>query len=68
MLTDIEVHYVVGLLSSIAAPDAIEVELGSRVLDSVANSERDVDITIAYGKRSMGGTASAIFLHAGPRR
>jgi Restriction endonuclease len=48
MLTDIDTHYLVGLLSSIAAADAIEVELGSRVVDSIANTERDVDITIAY--------------------
>ena len=31
VLTDTDIHYIVGLLSRAAAPDGVEVELGSRV-------------------------------------
>lgn len=41
MLNDTDAHYIVGLLSSVAAPEAIEIELGSRVHDELAETERD---------------------------
>jgi hypothetical protein len=56
MLTPIDVHFLVGLLTLVSRPDGVELELGSMVLDTVADENRDVDITV----RSLGegGTVS----------
>lgn len=46
MLTPIDIHYLVGLLSVVSSPEDVEIELGSLVDDVVAEEARDVDITI----------------------
>jgi hypothetical protein len=46
MLTPIDIHYLVGLLSSVGLPDDVELELGSMVPDQAAGKDRDVDVTI----------------------
>jgi Restriction endonuclease len=45
MLTPTDFHLLVGLLTQVSRPDGIDFELGSMVSDSVAEEERDVDIT-----------------------
>lgn len=47
MLTETDIHYLVGLLSLAASPDNVDVELGSRVYDSAAEEHRDVDVTVS---------------------
>jgi hypothetical protein len=46
MLTPIDVHFLVGLLTLISRPDGVELELGSTVFDEVAEEDRDVDVTV----------------------
>jgi hypothetical protein len=46
VLTETDIHYLVGLLSLASHPDDVEVELGSRVLDITTSEERDVDVTV----------------------
>lgn len=46
MLTETDIHYLVGLLSLASHPDNVEIELGSRVLDTTTDTERDVDVTV----------------------
>ncbi|HXI69136.1 MAG TPA: hypothetical protein VNN22_02140 [Verrucomicrobiae bacterium] len=46
MLTETDIHYLVGLLSLASNPDNVEIELGSRVLDTTTDTERDVDVTV----------------------
>jgi len=46
VLSSTDVHYVVGFLSRLAGPDGVELELGAMVLDTDAEEERDVDITL----------------------
>lgn len=48
MLTDNDVHYLVGFLQLISTPELVETELGSMIFDSAAAEERDVDITMTY--------------------
>src|ERR1051326_7565329 len=55
MLTETDIHYLVGLLSLASQPDKVDVELGSKVLDVTTGEERDVDITVTV--RDDGGTA-----------
>lgn len=45
MLSETDIHYLVGLLSLISNPDDVEVELGSRIVDKTTKRKRDVDIT-----------------------
>jgi hypothetical protein len=46
VLTETDIHYLVGLLSLVSHPDDVEVELGSRVLDTTTGGKRDVDVTV----------------------
>ncbi len=46
MLTHTDVHLLVGMLSLVTSPEAVEVELGSRVRDDASETDRDVDVTI----------------------
>ena len=46
MLTPVDVHYLVGLLSVHSGPENIEVVLGDLVDDAAAEESRDVDVTI----------------------
>jgi len=46
MLTETDIHYLVGLLSLIASPEDVQIELGSMIYDDAAKKVRDVDITI----------------------
>jgi hypothetical protein len=48
MLTDIDIHYLVGLLCSVSNPDDVEIILGDRVYNEATETKRDVDITITY--------------------
>ena len=57
MLTPNDVHFLVGLLTTVSRPDAIEVELGSMILDVAADEDRDVDIIVRVTNED--GTISA---------
>jgi hypothetical protein len=57
MLTPTDVHFLVGLLTQISRPEGVDIELGDMVFDSVAEEERDVDITVRV--TSDTGTTSA---------
>src|SRR5690349_12409994 len=57
MLTDTDIHYLVGLLFHQFADDDIDVELGTPVSDDVTGDPRDVDITVTC--RAADGTRSA---------
>lgn len=46
MLTPVDIHYLVGLLSIPSGPDNVDVVLGDLVDDAVADEPRDVDVTI----------------------
>src|ERR1044071_415674 len=46
MLTAIDIHYIVGLLSRATHPENVDVEMGSFVWDEACESNRDVDVTI----------------------
>lgn len=52
MLTPIDVHYLVGLLTLSASGDDVEVELGSMVEDVTTETKRDVDITVTHSTSS----------------
>ena len=53
MLSATDVHYLVGLLTSVSTPESVEITLGDLVHDASINKFRDVDITVtrkdAYG-------------------
>ena len=57
MLTDTDIHYLVGILSLASSPDDVEIELGSRVYDEGGDKGRDVDITITV--KNKDGTVTA---------
>jgi len=57
MLTAIDVHYLVGLLSLAFHPEDVELELGSYVYDEATKSSRDVDVTITV--RNADGSRTA---------
>lgn len=59
MLTEIDVHYLVGLLTQVAETKDVDIELGSRVYDEAAEEKRDVDITVKY--KSEDGATHAFF-------
>jgi hypothetical protein len=59
VLSATDVHCLVGLLSAISSPEAVEVELGARVYDSVAEELRDVDIILRYPDAHGGNAATA---------
>lgn len=46
MLSPIDVHYLVGFLSSVGQPDGVELELGALVLDESTGTKRDVDVSV----------------------
>jgi hypothetical protein len=46
MLTPVDIHYLVGLLSVPSGPENVEVVLGDLVDDAAAEEPRDVDVTI----------------------
>lgn len=48
MLTPIDIHYLVGLLTRVEEADDVTVELGDMVYDSAAGKKRDVDITVSH--------------------
>jgi len=48
MLSHNDVHYLVGLFQLVTHPKDVEVELGSMILDTAAEKERDVDVTVTY--------------------
>jgi hypothetical protein len=48
MLTPIDVHLLVGLLSKLTTPDNVDIVLGQMVYDEAAQKKRDIDITIRY--------------------
>lgn len=48
MLTDTDIHYLVGLLTRVQEADDVAVELGDMVYDSAAGKKRDVDITVLH--------------------
>lgn len=58
MLTPIDIHYLVGLLTLVSQPHSVDVELGSMVYDSFAEKNRDVDVLVTY--RDPEGTLSAL--------
>lgn len=48
MLTHTDVHYLAAILTQIASPWGVELELGEMVEDCASEEERDVDITVRY--------------------
>lgn len=48
MLTPHDIHLLVGLLTQVASPENVEIELGSMVYDQAGKKQRDVDITVTY--------------------
>ena len=54
MLSETDIHYLVGLLSLISNPDDVDVELGSRIVDATTQRERDVDITFKVKDAATG--------------
>ncbi len=56
MLTEIDVHYLVGLLIFSSGPNDVEVEFGNLVLDTAAEELRDVDVTVT--RKNADGTLS----------
>jgi hypothetical protein len=48
MLSPIDVHYLVGLLTKISNPESVNIILGDYVYDIMAEKNRDVDITVTY--------------------
>lgn len=48
MLSHIDVHYLAAILTQIASPWGVEIELGEMVEDCAAEEDRDVDITVRY--------------------
>lgn len=48
MLTETDIHYIVGLLYLIASPENVQIEMGSMVYDNAAEKARDVDVTITF--------------------
>ena len=46
MLSPVDTHYLVGLLTLASEPEGVDVELGDMVLDQATEEERDVDITV----------------------
>ena len=54
MLTPVDIHCLVGLLSLVSQPDSVDVELGAMVHDHAAHKERDVDVVITYNDMANG--------------
>lgn len=54
MLTPIDIHYLVGLLTLVSQPDSVDVELGGMVYDHAARKKRDVDVVLIYNDVSKG--------------
>lgn len=48
MLTDTDIHYLIGLLTRVKEADDVLIELGDMVLDATTGKKRDVDITAYY--------------------
>jgi len=48
MLTHTDLHYLAAILTQIASPWGVELELGEMVKDIAAEKGRDVDITVRY--------------------
>jgi hypothetical protein len=57
MLSATDVHYLVGLLTSVSTPENVEIILGDFVHDTSINKCRDVDVTVTY--KDNDGTISA---------
>jgi hypothetical protein len=48
MLSATDVHYLVGLLTSVSTPESVEITLGDLVHDISTGTRRDVDVTVTY--------------------
>lgn len=48
MLSATDVHYLIGLLTSISTPESVEIMLGDFVHDASIDKRRDVDVTVTY--------------------
>ncbi|MFA5855657.1 MAG: hypothetical protein WC846_05300 [Candidatus Gracilibacteria bacterium] len=48
MLTPTDLHLLIGLLSKVTEQKNIDIELGAKMKDEIAKTDRDVDITITY--------------------
>ncbi len=46
MLTHIDVHYLIGLLTRATNGNDVEIELGDMVQDAASEKERDIDVTV----------------------
>ena len=56
MLTDVDIHFLTGLLMTVHSPDSVEVRLGETVFDEATGTRRDVDITVR--RNNNGGSAA----------
>jgi hypothetical protein len=43
-----DIQYLVGILTLVAQPETVEVELGSMVFDEAADKPRDIDVTVTF--------------------
>lgn len=57
MLSATDVHYLVGLLTSVSTPESVEIMVGDFVHDASIDKRRDVDVTVTY--KDAGGLISA---------
>lgn len=57
MLSATDVHYLVGLLTSVSTPESVEIMLGDFVYDTSIDKRRDVDVTVTY--KDADGSISA---------
>ena len=57
MLSATDVHYLVGLLTSVSTPESVEIMLGDFVYDASIDKCRDVDVTVTY--KDADGSISA---------
>lgn len=57
MLTPTDIHILVGLLTRVSNPDAVEIMLGDLVYDVKAEKKRDVDVTVTH--KDTNGIVSA---------
>ncbi|MGD8499136.1 MAG: restriction endonuclease [Phycisphaerales bacterium] len=48
MLSATDVHYLMGLLTSVSTPESVEIMLGDFVHDAGIDKCRDVDVTVTY--------------------
>lgn len=61
MLTPIDIHLLVGLLSKLTTSENVDIVLGEMVYDEAAQKKRDIDVTIRY-KNDSGEEVSFVGL------